>query len=159
VNDLEQQSLFSGMTLDAAGLSVIAAHELGPSGDRAGAFSKTPTGPVGELAATLYTDRAGNALIGYGHLLHEGTVDAADEANYPTAIDQAQATQYLVGDKARAVDAVNKDVKVPLTQDQFDALVDFTYTKGTGALAKSALREAVNKEHFDQVPGQFDEWV
>ena len=159
VNDLEHRPLLSGMTLDSTGLNFIAAHELGPAGDQAGTFSATSSGPVGGFASAPYTDAAGNAVIGYGHLLHEGKVDAADQAKYPNPIDQSQATSWLSAEAAKAADAVNKDVKVSLTQDQFDALVDFTLNEGADAFDKSALLQDVNAKKFGRVPGQFDQWV
>ena len=156
---LEHKPLFAGMTLDSIGLNFIAAHELGPAGDQAGTFSATPTGPSGGFAATPYNNPAGNAAIGYGHLLHDGNVDATDQANYPNPIDQAQATALLTQDTAKAVDAVNKDVKVALTQDQFDAMVDFTYNEGSDAFAKSTLLKDLNNNQFGQVPAQLEQWV
>ena len=159
VTALEHKPLFSGMTLDSIGLNFIAAHELGPVGDQAGTFVGTPTGPSGGFAATPYNNPAGNAAIGYGHLLHDGNVDATDHANYPNPIDQAQANAFLTQDTANAVNAVNKDVKVFLTQDQFDAMVDFTYNEGTDAFAKSTLLKDLNNNQFGQVPAQLEQWV
>ena len=159
VSGLEPKPLFSGMTLDSVGLNFIAAHELGPETDQAGSFTKTSTGPSGGFAAVPYNNPAGNAAIGYGHLLHEGNVDATDQANYPKPIDQAQANALLVKDTAKAVAAVNNDVKVVLTQDQFDAMVDFTFNEGTDAFAKSTLLKDVNSSLFSQVPAQLEQWV
>ncbi len=122
VTGLERKPLFSGMTLDSVGLNFIASHELGPTGNQAGTFVATPAGPSGGFAAKPYTDPAGNAIIGYGHLLHPGEVDATDLANYPSPIDQATATQLLTQDTVNAVNAVNSEVTVPLTQDQFDGI-------------------------------------
>src|SRR5271157_493630 len=159
VTGLERKPLFSGMTLDSIGLNFIAAHELGPVGDQAGTFSGTSKGPSGGFAASPYNNPAGNAAIGYGHLLHDGNVSAADKANYPSPIDQAQADALLSQDTAAAVDAVNSDVKVVLNQDQFDAMVDFTYNEGTDAFAKSGLLKDLNINQFSQVPAQLERWV
>ncbi len=159
VTGLERKPLFSGMTLDSIGLNFIAAHELGPAGDQAGTFSETPKGPSGGFAAIPYNNPAGNAAIGYGHLLHPGSVDASDQADFPSPIDQAEANTFLAQDTTKAVDAVNKDVKVVLTQDQFDAMVDFTYNEGSDAFAKSALLKDLNNNKFSQVPAQLERWV
>ena len=136
------------MTLDSVGLNFIASHELGPTGNQAGTFVATPAGPSGGFAAKPYNDPAGNAIIGYGHLLHPGEVDATDVANYPNPIGQATATRFFTQDTVSAVNAVNNDVTVPLAQDQFDALVDFTYNEGTGTFAKSTLLEDVDGYKF-----------
>jgi GH24 family phage-related lysozyme (muramidase) len=159
VTCLETKPLFSGMTLDSIGLNFIAAHELGPNNDQAGPFAETPTGPSGGFASVPYNNPAGNAAIGYGHRLHDGNVDATDHVNYPQPIDQAQASALLTKDVAKAVTAVNADVKVALTQDQFDSLVDFAYNEGKDAFDKSTLLEDVNASQFGQVPAQLDQWV
>ena len=101
VSRLEQKPLFTGMTLDSVGLSFIAAHELGPVGDQSGTFSEAPTGPSSGFAEEPYTNSAGNAAIAYGHLLHDGAVNASDQANYPNPIGQAQANALLTQDTAR----------------------------------------------------------
>ena len=159
VTRLEQKPLFTGLTLDSVGLSFIAAHELGPAGDQAGTFTETPSGPSGGFAVKPYTNPAGNAAIGYGHLLHDGSVNGTDEATYPNPIDQAQANSLLNQDTAKPVAAVNADVKVVLTQDQFDALVDFSYNEGSDVFAKSALLKNVNSNEFGKVPAQLERWV
>jgi hypothetical protein len=56
-------------------------------------------------------------------------------------------------------EGVRKYVKVDLTQGQFDALVDFAYNAGVGALAKSTLLKRVNAEKFDEVPAEFMKWT
>ena len=159
VTALEKKPLRTGMVLNSVGLNFIAAHELGPAGDQSGTFTETPTGPSGGFAQEPYTNPAGNAAIGYGHFLHDGNVNATDHANYPSPIDQAQATTLLTNDTAKAVAAVNSDVKVVLTQDQFDATVDFAYNEGTGVFAKSALLKDLNDDDFGKVPAQLERWV
>ena len=54
---------------------------------------------------------------------------------------------------------VRKFVKVELTQNQFDALVDFAYNAGVGALQKSTLLKKVNAGKFDEVPAEFMKWT
>ena len=159
VTDLEHRPLLSGMLLDGVGLNFIAAHELGPVGDQAGQFTETAKGPVGGFAAAPYTNPAGNAVIGYGHLLHDGPVNAADQVKYPSPISQAEADKLLDLDTAVPVAAVNNDVKVVLTQDQFDAIVDFTYNEGANNFAKSTLLTVLNNNAMGQVPAQLERWV
>ncbi len=120
---------------------------------------ETAVGPSGGFAGAPYSNPAGNAAIGYGHLLHDGNVDAADHAEYPNPIDQAQASTFLIDDTAAAVANVNADVKVALTQNEFDAMVDFTYNEGTGVFEKSALLKDLNNSKFGQVPAQLEQWV
>ena len=56
----------------------------------------------------------------------------------------------------RAVDSYTRD---DVNQGQFDALVDFAYNAGVGALAKSTLLKRVNEERFDDVPAEFMKWT
>ena len=50
-------------------------------------------------------------------------------------------------------------VKVPLNQNQFDALVSFEYNVGYGAFKNSTMLKFINVSHFPLASGQFDRWV
>ena len=80
-------------------------------------------------------------------------VNATDE------ITKEEAFKRLDRDLVQYEDGVRKLVKVGLTQGQFDALVDFAYNAGVGALAKSTLLKKVNAEKFDEVPAEFMKWT
>lgn len=54
--------------------------------------------------------------------------------------------------------AVMKHVKVPLNQNEFDALVSFAYNCGEGALAKSTLLKKLNAEKRTEAAKQFASW-
>ena len=58
-------------------------------------------------------------------------------------------------------DAVESLVKVPLNQNQFDALTSFVYNCGPGqdGLAGSTLLKVLNKGKYDQVPAQLKRWT
>lgn len=56
-------------------------------------------------------------------------------------------------------DAVERLITVPLNQNQFDALVSFTYNCGVGALTNSTLRRLLNQGKYEQVPAQLMRWV
>ena len=51
-----------------------------------------------------------------------------------------------------AEQAVNNGVKVALNQNQFDALVSFTFNVGVGAFTSSTLLKVLNQGQYDQVP-------
>ena len=56
-------------------------------------------------------------------------------------------------------DAVERLISVPLNQNQFDALVSYTYNCGVGALQNSTLRRVLNQGKYGQVPAQLMRWV
>lgn len=74
-------------------------------------------------------------------------------------ITQEQAKQYLAHDVKRFERNVNGLVSVPLTQNQFDALVSFVYNIGAGAFGRSTLLEMLNKGGYAAVPDQLMRWT
>ena len=90
----------------------------------------------------VYLDVAGFPTIGYGHrLLHP--------ESFPNGVQEAQATEILTADVRDAEQAVDCLVKVPLTQGQFDALVDFCFNLGAGKLASSTLLKILNGGRYE----------
>ena len=94
----------------------------------------------------MYNDTNGNATVGYGHLVHAGPIGAnsAAEAPYVGGITRQQGADLLEVDIGTAEAAVNRYVTVPLNQNQFDSLADFTYNVGGGAFSRSTLLQDVN---------------
>ena len=107
---------------------------------------------------TLYNDPAGQCTIGIGHLVHTGNCDGSDpsEQSYLGGITNDQAQELLRSDVASAEQSVNSLVTVPLTQAQFDALVDFTYNLGAGNFERSDLLTKLNAGQYDAVPQELD---
>jgi lysozyme len=83
-----------------------------------------------------YFDAGGRPTIGVGHLL------AKSRPGYFITKEESQ--RLLAADLARFEAAVAKLVKVPLTQNQFNALVSFAFNLGEGNLAKSGLLKLIN---------------
>lgn len=108
-------------------------------------------GPNGGFASTIYSCSAGKRTIGYGHV-----IESHEDIKEP--ISEATAEELLKKDITWAEDAVNRYVKVPLTQNQFNALVCFVFNIGVGNFEKSTLLSFINKELFDKVPEQFLRW-
>jgi lysozyme len=98
-----------------------------------------------------YLDVAGFPTIGYGHRL------LASES-FSNGIEEAQANEILACDVRSAEQAVTRMVKVPLTQNQFDALVDFVFNLGQGKLAASTLLKELNRGHYDAAREQLLLW-
>jgi GH24 family phage-related lysozyme (muramidase) len=96
-----------------------------------------------------YRDAVGVLTIGYGHT---GNVKDGQ------TITQTQAEELLKGDLKRFEDGVNSLVKVKLNQNQFDALVSFSYNVGVGALKTSDLLEKLNKGDYTGASSEFARW-
>jgi lysozyme len=99
----------------------------------------------------VYLDAAGFPTIGYGHRL-------LNPDSFPNGIDEPQATNLLLCDVRDAEQAVARLVKVPLTQGQYDALVDFVYNLGSGRLASSTLLKFLNAGNYDAAVEQLLLW-
>jgi len=98
-----------------------------------------------------YKDANGFPTIGYGHrLLHPDS--------FPDSIGEAQAEELLASDVRDAEQAVGRLVEVPLTQGQFDALVDFCFNLGAGRLASSTLLKALNGGRYEDAAEQLLRW-
>lgn len=95
---------------------------------------------------TAYQDSVGVWTIGYGHTagVKQGQV-----------IMQQQAEDFLRADLFEFEKAVNKLVLPPIKQNQFDALVSFTYNLGTGTLEKSTLLAELNKGNIVEAGMEF----
>ena len=101
--------------------------------------------------ARVYPDVAGIPSIGYGHRLlpHEA---------FPNGLTEAEASGILTADIREAEQAILRLVKVPLTQGQFDALIDFCFNLGEGRLAASTLLKALNARRYQAACEQLLRW-
>ena len=54
---------------------------------------------------------------------------------------------------------VRHEIKVDLTDNQFSALVSFTYNVGIGQFKRSTLLKKINKEDFKGAANEFQKWV
>ena len=104
---------------------------------------------IEKYRSPVYPDSGNNATIGYGHLLHKGAPTVADrELNWT----QEHAALVLQADVAPVQEALNKAIKVQLTQNQFDALIVWTFNCGIGAMLGSSWLKALNEGNYAAVP-------
>ena len=106
------------------------------------------------FSLTTYLDEVDLPTIGYGHLLKSHEIAA-----FKTGITEAQAEELLKQDVSIAESAVARLINVPLTDNQFDALVSFTFNIGAGALQRSTLRAKLNREEYWNVPHEMMRFV
>jgi lysozyme len=104
-----------------------------------------------------YNDAAGHATIGFGHLIHHGPVTAADRAHWGT-ISRERGLVLLSEDARGAAQAVEQHVRVPLSREQFDALVSFVFNVGTGAFGSSTLLRKLNAGDRHGAADEFLRW-
>lgn len=110
--------------------------------------------------AKLYNDSAGHCTIGYGTLVHRGSCNGSEPAEYLAGISKERATDLLLQKVRQFEDAINDSVIVTLNQSQFDALVSFVYNIGAGAFRRSTLLRKVNANPAEQgIRAEFLRWV
>jgi len=125
------------MKVSAAGRKAIAAHE----GVRLKAYPDPATGGEPWTIGVGHTSAAGLPKV------YKGLTITEDECD-----------EILSRDLATFEDAVKEAVKVPLNQNQFDALVSFTFNVGAGNLQKSTLLKRLNQGDYRGAAEQFGAW-
>lgn len=102
------------------------------------------------FSATPYEDVVGKLTIGYGHLIMPGECFAV------LSYDEAEG--LLRRDLGQAEKAVTDLVTQPLSDNEFDALVSFTFNLGRNALRDSTLLRMVNAGNMEAAADQFLRW-
>lgn len=87
--------------------------------------------------------------IGFGHTrgVKEHDVCTLDDAH-----------DWLVADMAKSEAAINRLVTVPLSQQEFDALVSLVFNIGVGAFEESTLLRKLNDKDFGGAAAEFPRW-
>jgi lysozyme len=88
--------------------------------------------------------------IGWGHTGPEITAD--------TVWVLSQAEEAFAKDTGKAATAVMRSVDVELTQNQFDALVAFTFNVGADAEGHSTLCRLINQRKWAEAADEFGKW-
>lgn len=102
------------------------------------------------LSLHAYICPAGVLTIGWGHTgkdVYQGMV-----------ISESTAEALLSKDLIRFENSVSALVTVPLSQNQFDALISFTFNLGAKSLESSTLLKLLNSKDYKGAAEQFPRW-
>ncbi len=107
--------------------------------------------------AKPYLCPAGVPTVGFGSTRYaDGTIVHMSDP----PITEAEANKILMSTLGREYEpAVRRYVSVPLTQGQYDALVDFAYNAGAQNLRTSTLLRKLNAGDYEGAANEFGKWV
>lgn len=123
--------LASTFVLSAAGLASIEGHEA--------------------VVRKVYLDTTGTPTVCMGHT-------GLDLPKVGTLVSKEMCDRLTSQDVLKYSKSVGQLVKVPITQDQFDALVDFELNTGIGAFSRSGLLREINMGHCVPAASEFAKW-
>lgn len=104
-----------------------------------------------------YLCAAGVPTIGYGSTRY---ADGKKVSLEDGIITEGEATELLLKTLEKFERGVREEVISKINQNQFDALVSFTYNLGVGAFKKSTLLKKVNVNPNDpSITDEFLKWV
>lgn len=99
----------------------------------------------------IYRDVAGYPTIGVGHLIRKGE-------DFSQGLTQEGAEELLRKDLLYTAASIMRLITVPLSDNQYSALLSFTFNVGTGALQASTLRSKLNREEYAGASEEFQKW-
>ena len=102
-----------------------------------------------------YDDGVGVWTIGFGTIKYP----SGNRVKKGDTCTLEQAKEYMRHDLIEFEHTVNSSVKVPLNQNQFDALVSLAYNIGSNAFKSSTLVKKLNTGDYQGAADQFDVWV
>jgi lysozyme len=129
-------------------------------------FESLHDGDLSRIGIQPKKDPLGIWTIAYGHALVnpvtnkflKGDADKAAAYKAMTDLTLEQAEELLQSDLIIFEKQVLGYVKVPLTENQFSALVSFTFNVGSGNLKTSTLLKLLNTGMYDLASQQFIRW-
>lgn len=113
------------------------------------------TAPSEGFSATPYQDSAGVWTYLFG-----STRDPDGNPVGPDTPpgDQALGLRLLARDLRSAIETIQSDVHVPLTDGEEEALADFIYNVGAGNFEHSTLLRMLNAGDYAGAADQFERW-
>lgn len=105
------------------------------------------------LRNSMYADAIGIPTIGYGHIIKKG-----EEYLMTKVLTDDEADQLLKSDLIQFENGVSSAVTAPLNQNQFDALVAFSFNVGIGNLRASTLLKKLNAGDYSGAQTEFVRW-
>lgn len=114
----------------------------------------------------VYIDPVGLPTIGIGHLLTKSELNSGiivlngKRVNYKNGLTIDQVNDLKAQDMIRFVEAVRKNVQVPLTQSMFDAIVSWAFNVGAGRVhsTKQTLIRKLNAGDYKGAANEFPKW-
>jgi muramidase (phage lysozyme)/GH24 family phage-related lysozyme (muramidase) len=106
----------------------------------------------------------GKNMIGYGHVISEaekqaGVIQVGSESvTIASGITPAQAETLLKKDLEPIVSLIKTSITNPITQQQFDALVDFAFNIGAEKFQSSEIPKLITDKKYDHVPREIMAW-
>lgn len=102
------------------------------------------------LRLFAYYCPAGILTIGYGH--------TGQDVKSGMQISEHMADLLLIKDLERFEKEISALLKVSVSENQFSALVSFTFNVGSGNLAGSTLLKRLNEGNIHAAANEFEHW-
>lgn len=126
-----------------------------PSRNVVAGLSLSAAALVGIVLHEGYSDEAITPVPGDVPTIGFGTTDGVkmgDRITPPKALERA------LGDISKYEGALKKCVRVPLSQNEYDAYVSLSYNIGTGAFCRSTLVKYLNESRYEEACNEILKW-